>query len=663
MTFEHFIITRFNLPIYDRTKAGAVSSTNVEYLRRRFEIFEKFCLPSIQRQSCQNFKWIVLFDENTPVEFKERIRFIQSQYNKLIPCYLNLKDYESPDEQYMRLYEDYIAKLSDGDYEDITNNVKEYNRVIVTPAFVRDCIVNNLDACPEYIITTRIDNDDALHKDFIKIVQEESIIQKRFVLLDYICGYRLNLFSRTVCKYRYPSGHFTSLLEPNGRVLYTAMYWVHNVVDKCLPVLHLEREPLYIELVHELNVINEEKQNSFKEYLYALIHFKASDFGYPSDSLSIIEMLNRIMNLFWSYSCSYVKCHFRIQYTRPYNFVLYKLKSIVYSVLPSFIRGIIENRKTKRAQNKLIVETVDRDVKRLLRYGFSYNHTPAALLKKLRMLTHFIEKGLTMPDPRPCFGIMRLEQIAEVVEQLGIKYREEFEMQYISHVLDEYVEFHEKRNVPLPDLNRTLVNRIKMITGCSTCDFDVSQRHYTKELYFTVKDGMFKDIAESRHSIRNYIDLPIPDSIFVDVAKVASTAPSACNRQPCKMHVVKDKYLKDQVLSLGVGCNGFGHLASAIIIVTSDLECRDNIVERHQVGVDAGFFGMNLLYALHEKKIGACVLNWDNLKNADKQLRSLIPCIKDNETVLFIVSCGYTPDEFDIPLGLKININNVVDFV
>ena len=346
-----------------------------------------------------------------------------------------------------------------------------------------------------------------------------------------------------------------------------------------------------------------------------------------------------------------------------YSILLSNIKSTIYNLSPSLIQKCISKIKSRKETKRLLADTIDRDINRLLSYGFSYNHTPNQLLRKLRMLTHFIEKGLTMPTPRPCFGILRLRQIADVVEQIGTEHVTEFEMQYIAKVVDEYVEFHKKRCIDLPKENKMQVDRIKRITGHPGDDFEVHQRHYTKETYFTIKDGAFKAIAESRHSVRNYIDLPIPDSVFVDIAKVAATAPSACNRQPCKMHVVKSRHLIDSVLSLGVGCNGFGHLASAIIIVTSDLACRDNIVERHQVGVDAGFFGMNLLYALHEKEIGACVLNWDNLKHADLQLRSLVPSIKDSETVMFIISCGYTPNEFDIPLGLKIDSKKVVDFI
>lgn len=342
--------------------------------------------------------------------------------------------------------------------------------------------------------------------------------------------------------------------------------------------------------------------------------------------------------------------------------IVYKIKAIIYSLLPSLAQNSIKRYKQDKAEKALETETFEYDKERLYKYAFSYNRSLHQKLCHLRMLTHFIEKGLTMPRTRPCFGIMRLRQIASLVEEIGEEYSQEFEMIYISKVIDEYILFHKSIDITLPEENQIVISRIKKIVGDNKKLLHIKQRHYKKEDYFTTKDGFFSTLAHSRHSARNYISKEISEEIFIEIAKITATAPSACNRQSCKMHVITKKDLIEQVFSLGVGCNGFGHLAPAIIIVTSDIACRDNITERHQIGVDAGFFGMNLLYALHEKQIGACILNWDNIRATDIKLRKLVPSIKDEETVLFIISCGYTPDEFDIPLGLKIPIENVISF-
>ena len=327
------------------------------------------------------------------------------------------------------------------------------------------------------------------------------------------------------------------------------------------------------------------------------------------------------------------------------NFIL-RIKILIYNI---FIVPYIQYKE----KNELIKNTIEWDKIRLLKYGFSYSSSEENLLANLRMKIHFLEKGLTMPIVRPCFGIMRLKQIADIVKKLGHEKANKFEMQYAYKLMNEYIQYHKLRDIELPQENLSVIEEIIRITRTYNANQTTQQRHYKKSEYFNIADGSFTQIAQSRHSVRNYINKPIDQSIFEHIAQIANTAPSACNRQPCRMHIVTNRHVIDSIFSLGIGCNGFGHLAPALIIITSDLECRDNITERFQVGVDAGFYGMNVLYALHEKQIGACVLNWDNIKVQDQKIRKLLPSIKDSETILFFISCGYTPEEFDIPLGLK----------
>lgn len=309
MTFEHFIITRFNLPIYKSTKAGEVSSTDEDYLTRRMDIFKTFCLPSIIQQSCQHFKWLVLFDKNTPMRIKEDITSIQSHYSRFIPCYFDLDNYPEVDTEYVELYYNYSSKLTAGEYDSIENNPEEYVRMMLVPMFVRDCIVSNLDGKPDYVITTRLDNDDALRKNFIEIIQRDAVKTGCFKLLDYIYGYRFNLPKREVCRFKYPSGHFTTLIEPLGKTLFTSQYWVHNVVDKVVPVKHIETIPLYVELIHETNVINSLKQPEWSDYKYALKHFRRKDFGYYNIRLCLISIISSLLRYAFSFTRNYLDCH------------------------------------------------------------------------------------------------------------------------------------------------------------------------------------------------------------------------------------------------------------------------------------------------------------------------------------------------------------------
>ena len=78
-SFEHLIITRFNLNLYARDKHDAPTRTE-RWLEHRFEIFERYCLPSVAAQINPNFRWLCLFDAATPAAYRRRIGGSQSVY-------------------------------------------------------------------------------------------------------------------------------------------------------------------------------------------------------------------------------------------------------------------------------------------------------------------------------------------------------------------------------------------------------------------------------------------------------------------------------------------------------------------------------------------------------------------------------------------------------
>ena len=73
----HFIITMFNLRMHWKginKEIGAIdTATSEKYLSKRFELFEKYAVPSIKKQSKKNFIWLVLFSEDTPKKYAARV--------------------------------------------------------------------------------------------------------------------------------------------------------------------------------------------------------------------------------------------------------------------------------------------------------------------------------------------------------------------------------------------------------------------------------------------------------------------------------------------------------------------------------------------------------------------------------------------------------------
>lgn len=70
---HHYLLTRFNLALWQEDKNGQMIDRG-EWIRKRLELFETYCLPSVAGQTCQKFRWILLVDADTPADLRERIK-------------------------------------------------------------------------------------------------------------------------------------------------------------------------------------------------------------------------------------------------------------------------------------------------------------------------------------------------------------------------------------------------------------------------------------------------------------------------------------------------------------------------------------------------------------------------------------------------------------
>jgi hypothetical protein len=145
-TFRHLIITTFNVPLEDDT-ARYAHRLDPTWLASRFALFEQYCFPSVAAQSNQNFTWVVYFDSRTPEAFKERIKTCRA-YANFVPVYA--------DDRYI---------ITERHLGDLTRHVP-------------------------FLITTKIDNDDAMARDHVQAIQSRFEGQS-FAFLNFAKGYIL----------------------------------------------------------------------------------------------------------------------------------------------------------------------------------------------------------------------------------------------------------------------------------------------------------------------------------------------------------------------------------------------------------------------------------------------------------------------------------------
>lgn len=115
--FLHVVGTRFNIGAF-----------NEQWLAYRQELFEVLTLPSLDAQTEKDFVWVLCIDRNLPERFRARL------------------DELAGSRPYLRLLE--LELLDD-----------------FTPSFIRWCRAEAAARGRSHLLTTRIDNDDALHRD------------------------------------------------------------------------------------------------------------------------------------------------------------------------------------------------------------------------------------------------------------------------------------------------------------------------------------------------------------------------------------------------------------------------------------------------------------------------------------------------------------------
>jgi Putative rhamnosyl transferase len=211
---QHFLLTRFNVRVnYDSARTGI----DPTWLLHRFDLFERFCYPSVRAQTNLDFQWLVYFDSDTPPVFKERI------------------------EQYAE-WENFYSIYLETEFSDQINQEK-------VSALIQEKT--------EYLITTRMDNDDAVCRSFIQNIQD-SFEEKEFEFISFVNGYVLD--AGKLYSFKYVSNPFTSLVEriksTSENKIRTILCGEHSQLSSLGNIKQIETDSTWLQVVHGKNVSN-----------------------------------------------------------------------------------------------------------------------------------------------------------------------------------------------------------------------------------------------------------------------------------------------------------------------------------------------------------------------------------------------------------------------
>ena len=318
-------------------------------------------------------------------------------------------------------------------------------------------------------------------------------------------------------------------------------------------------------------------------------------------------------------------------------------------------------KKVKRALSAWVLKAkVRREANIAFRYdraqfmanaGALHLDRKAAACAEIVMGYHVIEKGLTMPRRRLGFGKGAVVHLVNLISSFEKRFgRDDPQVRHAVGVLRAYRELHRESPDAMPRLDAFLAAHSDIPAA--------DEPHVTRGEFFAAKDAPFPRFAASRHVCRHFAG-PVPRETIESAVELALTAPSACNRQHARVHVVDDPALRNRLFAAQGGTRGFGVDADKVIVVTSDLSAIRWGWERHDCYVNGGIFVMNLCYALHYFGVAHCILHWSVSPEVDRAAHEFLG-IPANEAIVQVIACGMPPEEFDVAASPRLAVSDVL---
>ena len=320
-------------------------------------------------------------------------------------------------------------------------------------------------------------------------------------------------------------------------------------------------------------------------------------------------------------------------------------------------------RRVKRTATAFLGRlSVRREAARAFRYdkaqfmanaGALHLDRKAAARSEIVMGYHVLEKGLTMPRRRLGFGKGAVVHLTNLISSFERRFGcGDPQVRHAVGVLRAYAELHGMSG------ETGISDALARFLAAHEDVPAATQPHVRRADFFAAKDAPFPEFAASRHVCRHFAG-PVPRETVEKAVEIAATAPSACNRQHARVHVIDDPALRDRLFAAQGGTRGFGADADKVIVVTADLSAVRWAWERHDCYVNGGIFVMNLCYALHHLGVAHCILHWSVSPDVDREAHRFLG-IPTNEAIVQVIACGMPPEEFDVASSPRLSASDVL---
>lgn len=249
---------------------------------------------------------------------------------------------------------------------------------------------------------------------------------------------------------------------------------------------------------------------------------------------------------------------------------------------------------------------------------------------------HTIEKGLTLPQPKPHFGREKITVMLDMNAKWSPQAGELSRSMLVGALRDYKLTF---AGTPVPDaafaerINRFIANH----------DPDLAVGGVRQGIQHSAENPAAVAFLESRFAAREFGSRPLNNNELIEVIALAQRAPSQCNRQSARLHVYRDPVRIQALLDLQGGARGFADNVPTLFVVTSEITAWGGPQQRNQPYTDGGLYAMMLMLGLDAKGFLSCPLNLAVTNRTERAIKTAgeIPA---RERLVVMIAAGTQPD-------------------
>lgn len=268
---------------------------------------------------------------------------------------------------------------------------------------------------------------------------------------------------------------------------------------------------------------------------------------------------------------------------------------------------------------------------------------------RIVLFYHQVEKGLSLSQPRPGFGMTVIPRLLDDIDTYIGAYGALTPATTALAALQSYVDFNVRQGAPAEMVSRRLgeILRKHSIAPDVALSWTGGTRKVSKADLTAARAGNFTEFFESRHSVRQFVGGSVSQEDIRKAVALSQKTPSVCNRQSWKVHAFFRPQDVKRLLEIQSGSRGFSDKVSCVLVITAELANFLEVSERYQAWIDGGMFGMSLCLALHDQGYGSCCLNWSKERIADQAMHSAAE-IPQSEQIIMLLAVGNIPEEFEV---------------